>query len=119
MSVDHAREFFAAHDGLIYFYETGHWWMVECQEVEPTPERPCGLKYSLAFFGPDDCCVVRFDNSHAVKVRGKPNPTAYDHWHRIDDRERPVPYEFTSVERLLDDFMEAVDRHLPPNLRSS
>src|SRR5215469_12333961 len=106
---DHTRKFFMDHDGLIYPYLTGHWYGVQCKEVPESPERPAGLKYSLAFFDPDDRCLVRFDNSHAVKVKGKANPIAYDHWHRFSNSEELVPYEFTNVEMLLIDFFEAID----------
>jgi hypothetical protein len=116
---DHTREFFAEHDGFTYFYPSGHWYKVENKEVPESSERPGGLKYSLTFFGPDDRCLVRFDNSHAVKVKGRANPIAYDHWHRFGDLEELVPYEFTDVVTLLIDFFDAIDRHLPPEWRSA
>jgi hypothetical protein len=118
-SEDHTRKFFIEQDGLTYFYETGHWWKVECKEVPETPERPSGLKYGISFFGPDDRCLVRFDNSHAVKIRGRTNPVAFDHWHRFGNPEELVPYQFTDVETLIEDFFKAIDRYLPPELRSS
>lgn len=120
VQVDHTREFFISHDGFTYYYETGHWYRITCKEVEETAERPAGLKYSLAFFDPGNRCLVRFDNSHAVKVKGRPTPEAYDHWHRVrDGEEEAVLYDFTTIEQLLDDFFAALDRHLPPQLRSS
>lgn len=116
---DHVREFFKSFDGLIYRYETGHWFTISCQEVERTPERPIGVKYSAAFFDVYGVCRVRFDNSHSAKIKGRPNPIAFDHWHRFGDNGELVPYEFTTIEQLLTDFFEAIDRHLPPELRSS
>ena len=119
MLADYVREFFIDHNGLTYHYETGHWFKIVCKEVEATPEWPSGLKYSLVFFDQKGRCLVRFDNSHAVKMANKPNPTAYDHWHRFGDEGKAVPYGFSSVEQLLEDFMAAVDSHLPPDLRTS
>jgi hypothetical protein len=116
---DHTRQFFTDHDGLTNHYATGHWFKIECKEVPECPERPAGLKYSLAFFGPDDRCLVRFDNSHPIKLWGRPNPVAHDHWHRFTNSEELVPYDFKNVETLLSDFFEAIDRHLPPELRSA
>jgi hypothetical protein len=55
-----------------------------------TEERPHALKYRL-FCGRPDGCVVRYDNES-----GKG-----DHRHYGD---REEPYQFESVERLLDDF---------------
>jgi hypothetical protein len=115
---DHTRSFFIDHDGLTYEYPSAHWWKIECQEVPKTPERPGGLKYSLAFFAPNGECLVRYDNSHAVKAKGKTNPVAYDHWHRFGKNEKLVPYSFTNVERLLIDFYEDLESHLPPEERS-
>lgn len=60
------------------------------------PERPHGLKYSL-FFGRDGIRPVGYDNE-----RGKG-----DHRH-LGDRE--VPYRFTSIERLVADFLADVAR---------
>jgi uncharacterized protein DUF6516 len=115
---DHTRTFFKAHDGYTYSYSTGHWVKIECQEVPTTPERPAGLKYSLVLFAPDGESLVRYDNSHAVNVKGRPNPKSYDHWHRYRNMEDLVPYKFINVETLLNDFFEAVERHLPPELQS-
>lgn len=110
---DHTRRFFLDHDGLTYVYPSGHWLKIECQEVPETAERPAGLKYSLAFFAPDDECLVRYDNSHAVNVKGRTNPVAHDHWHRSGKMDELVPYEFTDVETLLSDFYEVVERYCP------
>lgn len=57
---------------------------------EPLPRSAHGLKYSL-FYGYPGQRVVGYDNE-----RGKG-----DHRH-IEDREKP--YQFVSVERLIDDF---------------
>ena len=110
-SMDYSKEFFLQNDGLVYEYQTGHWFTVECSEVKQSPERPGGFKYSLAFFDKDDECLVRYDNSHAVNVYGRPNPVAYDHWHRFSDGTL-VPYEFKGTEKLLEDFFKAVEKHL-------
>ncbi|MBX5494814.1 MAG: hypothetical protein IRZ15_05725 [Bryobacteraceae bacterium] len=115
--MNYAEEFFRQFDGLTFFYETGHWWKVEIKKVRATPRRPAGLKYSLAFFDPDDRCLVRFDNSHGVKVRGRKNPAPFDHWHRFATGE-VVPYAFIDMQTLVEDFFKAIDKHLPPNLRS-
>lgn len=112
-NADHTRTFFLDHDGWIYFYGTGHWLKIECQEVPETPQRPAGIKYSISLFGPDNDCLVRYDNSHAVKVTGRPNPETYDHWHRFGKKEELVPYEFTNCEQLLNDFYEDVEKHVP------
>lgn len=64
----------------------------------PAPVRgsPHRYKYRLAFVI-DGGCVLRFDNE-----AGKG-----DH-HHVGERE--VPYRFVSLQRLVDDFWEAVRR---------
>ena len=117
---DYAREFFRDHDGLTYVYATGHWYKIENHDEPQSESRPAGLKYSLAFFDVENVCLVRFDNSHPPSLRGRPNPVAFDHWHRRTAQgDELVPYSFTTVEQLLVDFFEAIDRHLPPEFRTS
>ena len=62
----------------------------------PTPVRGSAhdFKYTLAYVE-DGVCVLRFDNE-----AGKG-----DHRHQGDDDR---PYEFTTVERLIDDFFMAI-----------
>ena len=64
----------------------------------PTPdtERPHGLKYSL-YYGFSGKSLIRYDNE-----RGKG-----DHRHYGEHEE---PYRFTSVEQLLADFRDDVER---------
>ncbi len=63
---------------------------------EPDAERPHGLKYSL-FYGHDGVRIIGYDNE-----RGKG-----DHRHY---QEREVPYRFTTVEQIVSDFMDDVER---------
>jgi len=58
------------------------------------------FKYRLAFVV-DEVCVLRFDNES-----GKG-----DHKH-VGAKE--VPYAFTSLERLVTDFLNAIDTWSPP-----
>jgi hypothetical protein len=62
---------------------------------QPVPPSGHGFKYSL-FFGKGGHRAVTFDNE-----RGKG-----DHCH-LDGIERP--YQFVSIERLIEDFIAAVD----------
>jgi hypothetical protein len=120
VSFDDLRDFFRDHHGVTYFYPTGHWFKIECQEQPRSASRPVGLKYSLTFFNPEDVCLERFDNSHPPNLRGRPNPAAFDHWHRRTPHgDELVPYRFTTVQQLLEDFFEAIDRHLPPEISGS
>ena len=59
-------------------------------------ERPHGLKYSF-FYGRDGQRLVGFDDE-----RGKG-----DHRHILDREEK---YEFISIDRLMADFFEAIEK---------
>ena len=66
--------------------------MVLWQLPRPTKDRPHGLKYRL-YLGRGDQTLVRYDNE-----AGKG-----DHRH-VGVHEAQFPYQFSSMERLLDDF---------------
>lgn len=66
---------------------------------KPVPGSAHGFKYRLALIV-DDVCVLRFDNE-----AGKG-----DHKH-VDERQ--VPYDFTTLDRLVTDFWQAVDDWRP------
>ncbi|HEY4801525.1 MAG TPA: DUF6516 family protein [Paraburkholderia sp.] len=63
---------------------------------EPDGERPHGLKYSL-FYGRMGQRIVGYDNE-----RGKG-----DHRHY---RDREEPYAFSTVDRMVSDFLDDVER---------
>jgi hypothetical protein len=70
--------------------------MVIWQLPSPTDDRPHGLKYRL-FYGRDGKRIVGYDNE-----RGKG-----DHKHLLDVEKR---YKFTSVEKLVADFLAEIER---------
>jgi hypothetical protein len=70
--------------------------MVIWRLPEADSERAHGLKYSL-YYGHSGNCLVRYDNE-----RGKG-----DHRHAGDQE---TPYEFTSVEQLIQDFESDIER---------
>lgn len=89
---------------LVVDPDGGHWVRFVVTKIEPTPEKPHGLDYSLTLHGPDGERLVGFDNAHPVKgwKRGGPQ----DHRHRI----RTVrPYDYNDAATLLADFWTEVD----------
>jgi hypothetical protein len=70
--------------------------MVIWRLPEADSERAHGLKYSL-YYGHSGNCLVRYDNE-----RGKG-----DHRHAGDQE---TPYDFTSVEQLIQDFRGDIER---------
>jgi hypothetical protein len=69
--------------------------MVIWQLPEKTSDRPHGLKYRLHYGLTDGTCLIRYDNE-----TGKG-----DHRHV---REREEPYVFTTVRKLVEDFLSDV-----------
>jgi hypothetical protein len=111
---EHTLEFLLAFDGRIHWLESGHWIKFEIHRINPTSERPHGLRYSFTLHDPQGHRLVGFDNAHRVSERGSPyktKPTVMDHWHRTQDDEGR-PYVFRDAETLLSDFFQEVRRVL-------
>lgn len=88
----------------------GHWVKFEVKRVDPTPERPHGLDYSLTLHDAAGERLAGFDNAHpvagqsgpAAKSKVRPN----DHKHRL----RTVrPYDYQDAGALIADFWELVE----------
>ena len=89
-----------------------HWVKFIVKRVDPSPERPHGLSYSLTLHDETGVRLVGFDNAHPVSTGsgpGKITPKQHDHKHRI----RTVkPYDYTNSAALLSDFWTEVDKVL-------
>jgi hypothetical protein len=111
---EHTLGFLLAFDGRVHWPEQGYWLKFEIKRVEPTRERPHGLRYSFTLHDPDGTRLIGFDNAHAVPVPGsrfKERPATADHWHRTQADEGR-PYAFTDADTLLADFFGEVGRVL-------
>lgn len=112
--MEHTLAFLLAFDGRAHHYADGYFVKFEIRQVEPTKERPHGLRYSFTLHGPKGERLVGFDNAHAVAPLGsryKSKPVVTDHWHRTED-DVGRPYNFESAEKLVDDFFDEVERVL-------
>ena len=79
------------------------------RRVEPSPERPHGLNYSLTLHGPDGRRLLGFDNAHAIRPARKgygARKITWDHKHKCDTIS---PYEYESASQLLEDFWREVE----------
>lgn len=114
ISDEHTLEFLLAFNGRVHHLEKGYWLKFEIVRVEPTRERPHGLRYAFTLHDPDGKRLVGFDNAHSVRPLGSHFRQAkdeHDHWHRsADDPGRP--YAFTTADQLLGDFFEEANRVL-------
>jgi Family of unknown function (DUF6516) len=100
-----------ALDGVVLVVDPvgNHWvkFVVKC--VDPSPERPQGVSYSLTLHAADGERLVGFDNAHAVTSgRGpsKRGSATLDHRHRNLGAK---PYEYQDAATLLRDFWREVE----------
>ncbi len=99
-------------DGTEYTEENGYWYKIEASKVEPTKERPHGIRYNLTLHDNYNQRIFGFDNAHAVKAKQRGYYTgtimSYDHVHR-SIKDKGVPYEFENAQQLLNDFLKEVN----------
>jgi len=93
----------------------GYWMKFEAWRVNPTPQVPHGIRYSLTLHNPDGKRILGYDNAHAVKRPKKfkyaGQILSHDHKHRHRS-DKGVPYEFKDAYQLVKDFFDDVDRVL-------
>jgi hypothetical protein len=98
-------------DGEMFFADAAGKYFVKflVKRVEPSPERPHGLSYSLSLHGEDGKRLVGFDNAHPVPAQRGPagrRRVERDHRHRLKTTR---PYEYRDAATLLADFWEQVE----------
>lgn len=111
---EYTLEYLLAFDGREHHYPDGYFVKFEIKRIDPTPERPHGLRYSFTLHGPEGTRLIGFDNAHTVAPVGgryKKKPVMADHWHRTEN-DPGRPYRFVSAEQLVDDFFDEVERVL-------
>jgi hypothetical protein len=96
-------------DGTVLVIDAiGHRVEFDVKLVEPSPERPHGLSYSLTFHAPDGKRLIGFDNAHPIRTsRGPAGRVArhYDHKHRLGTTR---PYVYSDAASLLEAFWNEV-----------
>ena len=94
-------------------YQDEYWVKFDVMQVEATPARPRGIKYSLSLHNGTNKRIMGFDNAHAIKVSGgyKGKKYTYDHLHKtaVDPG---VEYVFITPEQLIVDFWAEVEKVL-------
>ena len=112
MKPDNGLEVLLSLDGTEYTEENGYWYKIEVSKVEPTEERPHGIRYNLTFHDNYNQRILGFDNAHAVKSRAGGYYSgviaSYDHVHK-SIKDKGTPYEFESAQQLLHDFLNEVN----------
>ncbi len=110
---DEGLDYLLALNGQRVVFDDHHWIKFEVALVEPSPDRPHGIRYNLTFHAPTGERLLGFDNAHAVRVpkRGKYSGKVftYDHSHR-SIADKGTPYSFTTPYQLVADFWSEVER---------
>lgn len=101
-------------NGIRYVIEEhlGLWVKFEVKLVEPSQDRPHGIRYSLSLHDRFNKRIMGFDNAHAVEHGRKAKVASkrvYDHWHR-DESDNGRPYEYKNAGKLIEDFWKEVDK---------
>ncbi|MBN4079983.1 hypothetical protein JYT60_01970 [bacterium AH-315-C08] len=87
-----------------------HWVKFTVKKIEPSPERPHGLNYSLTLHDESGERLVGFDNAPPVRSGSGPGKKKwYDHKHR---KRTIKPYDYSDSVSLLTDFWAEVDKVL-------
>ncbi len=86
-----------------------HWVRFRVKRVDPSPDKPHGLDYSLTLHDEEGERLVGFDNAHPVRPTIGPSGRrrkSQDHKYRL----RTIrPYDYKDAGTLLVDFWEEVD----------
>jgi len=112
MKVDVGLENLLALDGTEFTEDNGYWYKIEAVLIEPTSERPHGIRYNLTLHDNCNQRILGFDNAHGIKVktggRYSGRIIKYDHRHTSINDEG-MPYEFENAAQLLSDFFKEVN----------
>jgi len=95
---------FLSLDDERFRLDDSHWVKFEVTRVEPSPQVPHGIKYSLTLHDRYNQCVLGYDNGHAMtgrKRRYQARRQIWDHRHEGDHVE---PHDFGSPVKQLQDF---------------
>ena len=106
---DHSLDNLLDLDGQTFFIDSKHYVRFVVKQVEPAPERPHGLNYSLTLHDENGERLLGFDNAHPVQTTKGPGGKKgrkHDHRHRLRTIQ---PYDYKDAETLLIDFWNAVD----------
>jgi len=98
-------------NGTEYTEKNGYWYKIEAWRIEPTKERPHGIRYNLTFHNNYNKRILGFDNAHLPPNRKKGYKgriIVFDHTHdHLLDK--GTAYEFKNAEQLLKDFFERIN----------
>lgn len=105
-------EYLLSLNGEIFPMESGYWTKFEAYKVKPNKQIPHGVRYSLSLHDKNNTRVLGFDNAHAIKPKRKKYGARKVTWDHKHHKEKVSSYEFETAGQLLEDFWDAVAKHL-------
>lgn len=97
-------------DGEVFPMDEGYWTKFEARQVDPTPQIPHGIRYSLTLHDSTNRRVIGYDNAHAIKSQRNSYRAKRIEWDHKHDREKVTYYDFESPGQLMEDFWVDVNR---------
>jgi hypothetical protein len=112
MLIDPALDVLLDFNGVVLEQENGYQIKIEARLVDASVAIPHGIRYSLTLHDLYGKRIIGYDNAHAIKLpknyKNAGRHLIFDHKHRhVSDR--GVPYAFTTVQQLLNDFFADVN----------
>lgn len=104
---DHSLEYLIDLNGEIAEVGGGFWVKFNIRRIKVDKERPYGIKYSLTLHNEKGERVLGYDNAHASYENKKRDE--FDHIHK---GERIKRYNYSSAEKLMEDFWKDVNKFL-------
>ena len=98
-------------DDYRFVYPNKYWWKIEAYLVEPSKERPHGIRYALTVHNARGTRIFGMDNAHVPKNKRKGyhgRIVEYDHVH-VDENDKGTAYAFVDAETLMADFFKRVN----------
>jgi len=110
MPEDHGLETLLTLNGETFRFEGGFSVRIQAWRVDPVPEIPHGIRYSLTLHDRYGARLAGYDNAHGVRPRTKAagKRTPFDHRHR-SRTDKGVSYAYRDAAQLLEDFFEEVE----------
>lgn len=99
-------------NGDIYEQGGGYYIKIVAHAVTPDATRPEGVDYSLTLHAPSGDRLLGYDNAHPVNTASGPAGKRKKSNHHIHRTSNVRPYKFEGAQKLLDDFLDDVDKIL-------
>ena len=109
---DETLETLLYQDGDKYISDDGYRIEINAHRVDPTPERPYGIRYRLVLLDPNGTRIIGYENHRKHKIRKTrkkygAKKITFDHKHKL---EKTADYEFESASQLTIDLWNDVNK---------